>query len=40
MSLAYGLLQDALESMKGNRPAYVDFLLGNRRKKAVDEGSL
>ncbi|KAJ5103319.1 hypothetical protein N7532_003848 [Penicillium argentinense] len=29
--LGYGLAQDALESLKGNRPAYVDFFLGNRR---------
>ncbi|KAJ5174901.1 uncharacterized protein N7482_000778 [Penicillium canariense] len=40
MSLVYGLLQDALESMKGNHPAYVDFLLGNRRSKAAKEGSV
>ncbi|OOF96011.1 hypothetical protein ASPCADRAFT_207358 [Aspergillus carbonarius ITEM 5010] len=33
LSLAYGLLQDALESAKGNRPAYVDFILGSRRSK-------
>lgn len=31
LSLVYGLTQDALESIKGNRPLYVDFLLGNRR---------
>ncbi|OJJ86918.1 uncharacterized protein ASPGLDRAFT_22994 [Aspergillus glaucus CBS 516.65] len=34
LSLVYGLAQDALESLKGNRPAYVDFLLGNRRSGA------
>ncbi|KAL2868010.1 uncharacterized protein BJX67DRAFT_73972 [Aspergillus lucknowensis] len=34
LSLAYGLLQDALESLKGNRPAFVDFILGRRRKRA------
>ncbi|KAE8146436.1 hypothetical protein BDV25DRAFT_162441 [Aspergillus avenaceus] len=34
LSLAYGLVQDALESMKGNRPAYIEFLLGNRRSKS------
>ncbi|KAB8229115.1 uncharacterized protein BDW43DRAFT_289347 [Aspergillus alliaceus] len=34
LSLVYGLMQDALESLKGNRPAYVNFLLGNRRSKA------
>jgi hypothetical protein len=33
LSLVYGLMQDALESLKGNRPAYVNFLLGNRRSK-------
>ncbi|BCS29140.1 uncharacterized protein APUU_70710A [Aspergillus puulaauensis] len=32
LSLAYGLMQDALESLKGNRPAYVDFILGHRSK--------
>lgn len=32
--LFYGLLQDAFESFKGNRPAYVDFLLGSRRSAA------
>ncbi|KAJ5492728.1 hypothetical protein N7539_001474, partial [Penicillium diatomitis] len=37
MSLAYGLLQDVLETMKGNSPSYVDFALGNRRFKR-DEG--
>jgi len=35
--LAYGLCQDALELMKGNPPAYVDFLMGNRRSKASRE---
>ena len=35
LSLAYGLTQDALESMKGNRPVYVDFLLGNRRSNGT-----
>ncbi|KAL5361935.1 hypothetical protein BJX96DRAFT_153109 [Aspergillus floccosus] len=34
LSLAYGLIQDGLETMKGNRPAYVDFILGNRRLNA------
>ena len=34
LSLVYGLAQDALESLKGNRPAYVDFLLGNRQPNA------
>lgn len=36
LSLAYGLTQDALESLKGNRPAYVDFFLGNRRSNPRD----
>lgn len=40
LSLAYGLAQDALESLKGNRPAYVDFMLGNRRSVSKDEGSI
>ncbi|KAJ5774300.1 hypothetical protein N7457_009196 [Penicillium paradoxum] len=40
LSLTYGLLQDALETLKGNRPAYVDFVLGNRRSKAEKEGSI
>jgi hypothetical protein len=39
-SLVYGLLQDGLESIKGNRPAYVDFLMGNRRSKSSKEGSI
>ncbi|KAJ5574326.1 uncharacterized protein N7459_008753 [Penicillium hispanicum] len=40
LSTVYGLLQDALETMKGNRPAYVDFLMGNRRSRSQNEGSL
>ncbi|KAL4808938.1 hypothetical protein BDV18DRAFT_133539 [Aspergillus unguis] len=32
LSLVYGLMQDGLESLKGNRPAYLDFILGNRSK--------
>lgn len=40
LSLTYGLLQDALETLKGNRPTYVDFLLGNRWSKARKEGSI
>ncbi|KAJ6138081.1 hypothetical protein N7471_004567 [Penicillium samsonianum] len=40
LSLTYGLLQDALETLKGNRPAYVDFFLGNRRSKVQKEGSI
>ncbi|KAL4890807.1 hypothetical protein BDV59DRAFT_183704 [Aspergillus ambiguus] len=34
LSLAYGLMQDGLETMKGNRPAYLDFILGSRRPNA------
>ncbi|KAL4875931.1 hypothetical protein BJY04DRAFT_149905 [Aspergillus karnatakaensis] len=34
LSLVYGLLQDCLESLKGNRPAYVDFVLGQPRSKS------
>jgi len=34
--MAYGLMQDALETLKGNRPAYVDFILGNRVSKSED----
>ncbi|KAI2792632.1 hypothetical protein POX_b02672 [Penicillium oxalicum] len=40
MSLAYGLLQDALETAKGNRPSYVDFILGNRRSRDDTRGSV
>ncbi|KAJ5551541.1 hypothetical protein N7535_000515 [Penicillium sp. DV-2018c] len=40
LSLTYGLLQDALASLKGNRPTYIDFLLGNRRSRAQKEGSI
>ncbi|KAI2713329.1 hypothetical protein CBS147332_5069 [Penicillium roqueforti] len=40
LSLTYGLLQDALGTLKGNRPAYVDFLLGNRRSKVDKEASI
>ncbi|KAJ5684390.1 uncharacterized protein N7477_000735 [Penicillium maclennaniae] len=40
LSLVYGLLQDGLESIKGNRPTYVDFLMGNRRSKSSKEGSI
>ncbi|KAL3450607.1 hypothetical protein BJX65DRAFT_247592 [Aspergillus insuetus] len=34
LSLAYGLMQDALESLKGNRPAFVDFIMGQGRTRA------
>jgi hypothetical protein len=40
MSLVYGLLQDTLETMKGNRPTYIDFITGNRRSKNINEGSV
>ncbi|PWY91115.1 hypothetical protein BO70DRAFT_85214 [Aspergillus heteromorphus CBS 117.55] len=32
-SLVYGVLQDALELSKGNRPAYMEFFLGSRPSK-------
>ncbi|KAL4980310.1 hypothetical protein BDW66DRAFT_124913 [Aspergillus desertorum] len=32
LSLMYGLLQDGLEILKGNRPAYFEFILGQRSK--------
>ncbi|KAL4955875.1 hypothetical protein BDW69DRAFT_106757 [Aspergillus filifer] len=32
LSLAYGLMQDGLEAIKGNRPAFVDYILGPRSK--------
>ncbi|KAL4747935.1 hypothetical protein BDW72DRAFT_181602 [Aspergillus terricola var. indicus] len=32
LSLVYGLMQDGLETLKGNRPAYIDFILGRRSK--------
>ncbi|KAL2840461.1 hypothetical protein BJX68DRAFT_186321 [Aspergillus pseudodeflectus] len=34
LSLAYGLMQDALESLKGNRPAFVDFIMSQGRTRA------
>jgi hypothetical protein len=33
LSLAYGLLQDGLETLKGNHPKYLDFVMGGRRLK-------
>ncbi|KAL1858685.1 hypothetical protein Plec18167_003439 [Paecilomyces lecythidis] len=33
LSLVYGLMQDMLESMKGNRPAYVNFILGKKNSE-------
>ncbi|KAJ5609761.1 hypothetical protein N7528_010328 [Penicillium herquei] len=40
LSLTYGLLQDALETAKGNRPRYLDFFLGKRHSSSKDEGSI
>jgi hypothetical protein len=34
LSLAYGLMQDALELLKGNRPAFVDFIMSQGRTRA------
>ncbi|EHA24183.1 hypothetical protein AAWM_00542 [Aspergillus awamori] len=33
LSLAYGIVQDVLESWQGTRPAYIDIVLGSRRSK-------
>lgn len=40
LGLVYGLLQDGFESLKGNRPAYVDFMLGNRRSGEGDRDTV
>ncbi|CAG8313914.1 unnamed protein product [Penicillium salamii] len=40
LSFTYGILQDALETLKGNHPAYIDFIMGNRRSKPQKEGSI
>jgi len=40
LSLAYGLMQDLLESLKGNRPAYIDWVLGNKRPNTGSENAL
>jgi hypothetical protein len=40
LSLTYGLLQDALETMKGNRPKYLDFFLGKRQNKSKEDSSV
>ncbi|KAL4921068.1 hypothetical protein BDW62DRAFT_175886 [Aspergillus aurantiobrunneus] len=32
LSLVYGLMQDGLESLKDNRPAYINAILGHRSK--------
>ncbi|GLB05280.1 hypothetical protein AtubIFM57258_000556 [Aspergillus tubingensis] len=33
LSLAYGIVQDVLETWQGTRPAYVDIVLGSRRSR-------
>ncbi|RAH52759.1 hypothetical protein BO85DRAFT_442819 [Aspergillus piperis CBS 112811] len=33
LSLAYGIVQDVLETWQGTRPAYVDIILGSRRSR-------
>lgn len=38
--LAYGLIQDALATAKGRRPAYVDFMLRKGRRKAKAEDTM
>ncbi|KAJ5986271.1 hypothetical protein N7451_010636 [Penicillium sp. IBT 35674x] len=40
LSLTYGLLQDVLETAKGNRPKYLDFVLGKRQSKTEDQGTI
>ncbi|KAN0069503.1 hypothetical protein V8E54_012518 [Elaphomyces granulatus] len=40
LSLAYGLMQDLLETLKGNHPAYVDWVLGNKRSNTNSESPL
>ncbi|KAJ5933920.1 hypothetical protein N7454_006249 [Penicillium verhagenii] len=40
LSLTYGLLQDVLESAKGNRPKYLDFFFGKRNSRREDQGSI
>lgn len=40
LSLAFGLLQDGLATLKGNRPAYVDFIMGTYQSKTQDDGSV
>ncbi|KAJ5661105.1 uncharacterized protein N7484_000477 [Penicillium longicatenatum] len=39
LSLTYGLLQDVLETAKGNRPKYLDFFLG-KRQSDPEEGAI
>ena len=38
MSLAYGLLQDAISCMKGYPPGYIGFLFSSKSKGSVNEG--
>ena len=40
LSLAYGLMQDLLETLKGNHPAYVDWVLGNKRPNTGSASTL
>ncbi|KAJ6092628.1 hypothetical protein N7486_007917 [Penicillium sp. IBT 16267x] len=40
LSLTYGLLQDVLETAKGNRPKYLDFFLGKRQSRTEDQGTI
>jgi hypothetical protein len=40
LSLAYGLLQDGLETLKGNHPKYLDFLMGSRRSRTEKDNSI
>ena len=39
LSLTYGLIQDALAAMKGNRPRYLDFILGKVGRRPSGEAS-
>ncbi|KAL1958432.1 hypothetical protein VTO42DRAFT_4533 [Malbranchea cinnamomea] len=38
MSLAYGLLQDAISTLKGNPPWYIGFLFNAKDERAANEG--
>lgn len=40
LTAVYGLFQDAMETLKGNPPAYVDFFMGNRRSRSQEEGTI
>ncbi|KAK2757029.1 hypothetical protein FQN54_004998 [Arachnomyces sp. PD_36] len=39
LSLTYGLMQDALSTMKGNPPRYLDFIIGKSSRRSVTEDS-